>query len=202
MNPPWVFARQWQPQNAAVRANVSFYPIDARGLQALFPGGDAATSSPKGTGMFSGGTQSKVKDSFHDSQETLFTLAADTGGKALLDSNDLTMGMTQVQRDINTYYILGYYSSNDAMDGKYRRVKVVLNDMPQAKLDFRNGYYAGKVWTKFNSTDKERQLQEALTLGDPVTDLALAVEIDYFRTEKGKYFVPISAKKGTWTKLK
>ena len=77
------------------------------------------------------------------------------------------MGMTQVQRDINTYYILGYYSTNDAMDGKYRRVKVVLNGNQQAKLDFRNGYYAGKVWAKFNSTDKERQLQEALALGDP-----------------------------------
>src|ERR1051326_5273477 len=109
--------------NAAIRANVSFYPIDARGLQAIFPGGDASHASPKGTGMFSGSTQSRGKDSFHNTQETLYTLAADTGGKALLDSNDLTMGMTQVQRDINTYYILGYYSSNDAMDGKFRRVK-------------------------------------------------------------------------------
>jgi hypothetical protein len=180
--------------NAAVRANVAFYPIDARGLQTITPGGDASTASPKGTGMFSGGTQSSAKDSYHDTQETLYTLAADTGGKAMLDSNDLTLGMTQVQRDINTYYILGYYSSNDAMDGKYRRVKVVVNSMPQAKLDFRNGYYAGKVWAKFNSSDKERQLQEALTLGDPFTELPLAVEIDYFRTEKGKYFVPISAK--------
>lgn len=180
--------------NAAVRANVSFYPIDARGLMALVPGGDASTASPKGTGMFTGGTQSKGRDSFHDTQETLYTLAADTGGKALLDSNDLSLGMTQVQRDINSYYILGYYSSNPAEDGKYRRVKVVLNSIKDAKLDFRSGYYAAKVWSKFNSTDKERQLQEALTLGDPFTDLPLAVEIDYFRMEKGKYFVPISAK--------
>lgn len=180
--------------NAAVRANVSFYPIDARGLTAIIPGGDASTASAKGTGMFNGSAQSKGRDSFHDTQETLYTLAADTGGKALLDSNDLTLGMTQVQRDIESYYILGYYSTNDAMDGKYRRVKVTVNSLPQAKLDFRNGYYAGKIWAKFNSTDKERQLQEALTLGDPATDLPLAVEIDYFRTAKGKYFVPISAK--------
>lgn len=180
--------------NAAVRANVSFYPIDARGLMAITPGGDASTASPKGTGMFTGSTQSGAKDKFHDTQETLYTLAADTGGKALLDSNDLSVGMTQVQRDINTYYILGYYSTNDAADGKYRKVKVVLNSQLQAKLDYRNGYYALKTWAKFNSTDKERQLQEALTLGDPATDLPLAVEIDYFRTGKGKYFIPISAK--------
>lgn len=180
--------------NAAVRANVSFYPIDARGLMALTPGGDASTASPKGTGMFTGGTQSGARDTFNDSQETLFTLAADTGGKALLDSNDLALGMMQTQRDINTYYILGYYSDNPAEDGKYRRVKVALNSLKEAKLDYRSGYYASKTWAKFNSTDKERQLQEALALGDPVTDLPLAVEIDYFRTGKGKYFVPISVK--------
>ncbi|MGA2598572.1 MAG: VWA domain-containing protein [Bryobacteraceae bacterium] len=179
--------------NAAVRANVAFYPIDARGLMAITPGGDASTASVKGTGMFTGSTQSSAKDSFHDSQETLYTLASDTGGKALLDSNDLSIGMTQVQHDINTYYILGYYSTNDAADGKYRKLKVTVSN-PQAKLDFRNGYYASKTWAKFNSSDKERQLQEALTLGDPATDLPLAVEIDYFRTGKLKYFVPISVK--------
>ena len=179
--------------NAAVRANVAFYPIDARGLMAITPGGDASTASVKGTGMFTGSTQSSAKDSFHDSQETLYSLASDTGGKALLDSNDLSVGMTQVQHDINTYYILGYYSTNDAADGKYRKLKVTVSN-PQAKLDFRNGYYASKTWAKFNSSDKERQLQEALTLGDPATDLPLAVEIDYFRTGKLKYFVPISVK--------
>ncbi len=142
--------------NAAVRANVAFYPIDARGLMAITPGGDASTASVKGTGMFTGSTQSSAKDSFHDSQETLYTLASDTGGKALLDSNDLSVGMTQVQHDINTYYILGYYSTNDAADGKYRKLKVTVSN-PQAKLDFRNGYYASKTWAKFNSSDKERQ---------------------------------------------
>jgi VWFA-related protein len=180
--------------NAANRANVSFYPIDARGLMALVPGGDASTASAKGTGMFTGATQSKGKDSFIDQQETLVTLAADTGGKALLDSNDLTLGMQRVQQDFDSYYILGYYSTNDLQDGKYRRVKVEPKAGIEAKLDFRNGYYASKTWAKFNSTDKERQLQEALELGDPATDLPVVVEIDYFRTAKDKYFVPISAK--------
>src|SRR5205085_9063429 len=38
--------------NAAVRANVAFYPIDARGLVATPLGGDASAASPKGTGIF------------------------------------------------------------------------------------------------------------------------------------------------------
>ncbi|MGI8743313.1 MAG: VWA domain-containing protein [Bryobacteraceae bacterium] len=181
--------------NAAVRANVAFYPIDARGLIATPPGGDASTPSPKGTGVFTGKTQKGARDKINDQQETLYSLAADTGGKALLDNNDLSVGMVQVQKDINAYYILGYYSTNAAEDGKYRKVRVKLaNPELQAKLDYRPGYYASKTFKKFNSSDKERQLEEALVLGDPVTDLPLAVEIDYFRIGRDKYFIPISVK--------
>lgn len=181
--------------NAAVRANVAFYPIDARGLIATPPGGDASTPSPKGTGVFTGKTQTGARDKINNQQETLYSLAADTGGKALLDNNDLSVGMVQVQKDINAYYILGYYSTNEATDGKYRKVRVKLaNPELQAKLDYRPGYYASKTFKKFNSSDKERQLEEALVLGDPVTDLPLAVEIDYFRIGRDKYFIPISVK--------
>ncbi len=180
--------------NAAVRANVAFYPIDARGLVPLVPGGDATAGPPTRTGIFSGKTQQGVKSKFNDQQETLYTLAADTGGKALLDSNDLGLGIKSAQQDINSYYILGYYSTNSAQDGKFRKLKVRIASQPSAKLDYRAGYYASKVFTSFNSGDKERQLEEALTLGDPVSEIPLAVEVDYFRLDKGKYFVPISVK--------
>ena len=180
--------------NAAVRANVAFYPVDARGLVAMAPAGDASKASASGTGVFSGKTQRGLRDKFNTSQETLSTLAEDTGGKALLDSNDLTMGITQAQRDINTYYILGYYSTNPAQDGKFRRVKVRVRGDLQAKLDFRPGYFAPKVFQKFTASDKEAQLEEALALGDPFTDLPVALEVDYFRIAKDKYFIPITAR--------
>jgi VWFA-related protein len=181
--------------NAAVRANVAFYPIDARGLVATPPGGDASQASSRGTGIISGTKQQSQRNSFNDSQETLVTIAADTGGKAMLDVNDLTMGIRQAQEDINSYYILGYYSTNTADDGKYRRIDVRLatKDL-SAKLDFRKGYFASKVWGKFNAADKERQLEEALTLGDPVNDITLALEVDYFRVARDRYAVPISVK--------
>jgi len=180
--------------NAAVRSNVSFYPVDARGLVAEAPGGDASVASPRGTGILTGTSQNSRRASLNDSQETLSTLASDTGGKALLDSNDLTLGIRQAQEDIRSYYIIGYYSSNTATDGKYRRVQIKLASNTQAKLDYRKGYYAGKTFAKFTSADKERQLEEALTLGDPVSELPLALEVDYFRVAKDRYFVPISVK--------
>jgi VWFA-related protein len=181
--------------NSAVRANVAFYPIDARGLVAMAPAGDATQASPKGTGVFTGSTYASNRTSFHDTQDTIYTLASDTGGKALLDSNDLTLGIKAVQTDFSSYYVLGYYSTNGAQDGKYRKITVKIAPLPEsAKIDYRRGYYAGKVWGKMNSNDKERQLEDALTLDDPFTDLPLAMEVDYFQSGRDKYFVPITVR--------
>lgn len=180
--------------NAAVRANVSFYPVDARGLAAVVAGGDASQAAPRGTGIFSGQAQRRQMERFANQQETLVALAADTGGKAFLDSNDLTLGIRQAQNDIRSYYILGYYSSNPAADGRFRRIQVRLNRPLQAKLDYRSGYFAPKEFSKFTESDKEQQLLEALALGDPITDLPLALEVNYFRLARDRYFVPVAVK--------
>jgi VWFA-related protein len=180
--------------NAAIRNNVTFYPVDARGLVATAPLGDATQGSPGGQGMYSGSSQRTAQSNFQSQQETLHTLAADTGGKALLDNNDLSLGMVQAQKDISSYYILGYYSSNTATDGRYRRIKVQVNKNLSAKLDYRTGYFASKEFKQFTSGDRERQLQEALLLGDPVTDLTVAMEVNYFRLGRDRYFVPVSVK--------
>ncbi len=180
--------------NAALRANVSVYAVDARGLVAMAPAGDVTKASPRGKKLFSGQEMTRQRQRFQDQQETLYTLAGDTGGKALLDSNDLTLGMTQAQRDIRSYYILGYYSSNPTPDGRFRRITVKTADPLQARLDYRPGYYAPKEWKQFTSIDKERQLEEAMHLGNPATDMALALEINYFRFDKGNYFIPVAVK--------
>ena len=180
--------------NAAIRGNVAFYPVDARGLVATAPAGDATQASQGGQAMYSGSSQRTAQSNFQGQQETLYTLASDTGGKALLDQNDLALGIVQAQKDIASYYILGYYSSNMALDGRYRRIKVQIGRNLTAKLDYRSGYFASKEFKQFDSSDRERQLQEALMLGDPVTDLTVALEINYFRQAKDRYFVPVSVK--------
>ncbi len=181
--------------NEAVRANVSFYPIDARGLVAQVPGGDASQAAAFGNELYSGSSQTSLRNSLHDQQETLVTLAADTGGKALIDSNDLTVGMRQIQQDIASYYILTYASTNAAEDGRYRRILVKFAprvNLAKAKLDFRKGYFAPTTFAKMSEANKEAQLQRALESDNPITDLPLAVEVDYFRLDKAKYFVPVS----------
>jgi VWFA-related protein len=184
--------------NAALRANVSFYPIDARGLQASAPLGDATKASPGGAGMYTGSSARSGQSNFQGQQETLYTLAADTGGKALLDNNDLSVGIVQAQKDVSSYYILGYYTHNEKLDGRFRAVKIQLKDPALqariSKFDYRRGYYAGKEFKQFTSTDKERQLSEALMLGDPITDIDITMEVDHFRLARDRYFVPVIAK--------
>lgn len=182
--------------NAAIRSNTAFYTVDARGLVATAPLGDATKSSPGGSGMYTGSSGRAAQNNFAGQQETLFTLAADTGGKALLDNNDLSMGIQQAQKDISSYYIIGYYSQNDKLDGQFRKVDIKVRPTMTAKLslDYRHGYYAGKQFQKFTASDKERQLTEALMLSDPVTELNIVAEIDYFRLAKDRYFVPVAVK--------
>ena len=56
----------------------------------------------------------------------------------------------------------------------------------RAKLDYRQGYNAPTTFAKMQVEDKEAQLSQALLSDNPVTDLPLAVEVDYFRLEKDK----------------
>ncbi|HZQ54387.1 MAG TPA: VWA domain-containing protein [Bryobacteraceae bacterium] len=181
-------------ENAALRAGVSFWPIDARGLVAEPPIGDATKASPGTISMYSGASAQALTTNFQLSQDTLYALASDTGGKALLDYNDLTRGIVNAQHAVSSYYIIGYYSTLTARDGRFRRVKVAVNEKIAAKLDYRQGYYADKEFSKFTVADRERQLEDALMQPNPITDLTIAMEVDYFQLNRAEYFVPIIVK--------
>jgi VWFA-related protein len=181
--------------DAAIKAGVSFWPIDARGLVAEAPLGDATQGSQGNAGIYAGAAANAVGLEFKASQDTMYSLAADTGGKALLDANDLDRGILQAQDSISDYYIIGYYTTNPAKNGHFRRVKISLNNQSlDAKLDYRQGYYADKEFRKFTAVDKERQLEDALMLDDPITELSIAMEVDHFQLNRAEYFVPIIVK--------
>ena len=180
--------------NAAIRANVQIFPVDARGLVASAPLGDASQRSPGGIGMFSGTLAAAATSRFQRSQDTLYALAKDTGGKALFDYNDLSLGIVQAAEAQTSYYIIGYYSTHTANDGKFRRVKVSLAPPAAGELTYRAGYYADKEWSKMTGADRERQLEEALMLENPVTDITIALELNYFQLNSAEYFIPVSVK--------
>ncbi|GGA75376.1 hypothetical protein GCM10011507_28430 [Edaphobacter acidisoli] len=177
--------------NEAVRANMAIYSVDARGLQALSPVGDASTGSLRGNAAYSGGAMQNQLNSNFSSQETLATLASDTGGKAFFDSNDFAPAFQQVQHDTEAYYILGFRSTNTARDGSYRHLTIRVN-RSDVKLEYRPGYYAPADFKHQKAEDREEALMEQMRSSLPATDVAVYLEALYFRMSDNRFFVPVS----------
>jgi VWFA-related protein len=176
---------------AAVKNNVSIYPVDIRGLQAFPPGGEAQNASLHGQSAYNGNAVLNDLNNNAASQETLSTLAADTGGKAFFDTNDFSGVFTQVQRDSSAYYVLGFTSTNPLKDGHYRRLKVVVN-RADVKLEFRPGYYSGRDYQHLNRADREAQLEDELAAELPQTDVPLYAGTAYFRQDESHYYLAVS----------
>src|SRR5438270_5665279 len=176
---------------AAVKANVSIYSLDLRGLQAFPPRGEAQAASLHGQAAYSG--QSVLNDSSTrpPSRETLATLSADTGGKAFFDSNDFSGVFSQVQKDTSAYYVLGFTSNNPLKDGRFRRLKVQVNRV-DLKLDFRSGYYAGRDFEHLNRADREQQLEDELDAQLPRVDVPLYAGTAFFRHDDSHYYLAVS----------
>ncbi len=175
----------------AVRANVAIYAADARGLQAMVPGGEAQMASVRGNQAFTGQSMSSQYDRMAGSQDTLTTLSEDTGGRAFLDSNNLGRVFKRVVEDTSVYYVLGYSSTNTMKDGKYRHITV------QAKrqgvsLEYRAGYYAPRDFAHSKHGDREQQLMDARQAELPPTDLHVYVAAAYLRKAETRFYVPVS----------
>lgn len=111
--------------------NVSFYPVDPRGL--------AVWDTP-----LSQGPPRSVIDDFaalSSRRDGLIELANNTDGMALINNNDLSLTLRRFAESLSTYYLLGYYSTNTKFDGGYRRLEVKVRQ-PDIRLKARRGYYA------------------------------------------------------------
>jgi len=69
-------------------------------------------------------------------------------------------------------------------------VKITLAGGREGIVEYRQGYYGNKVFSKFSTADKERHLEDALRLGSPVTELPIALEVGYLHLNGAQYYVP------------
>jgi VWFA-related protein len=115
----------------ANRNNVSFYPIDPRGLPVF--------DTPIGPERPLPPDLDRVQ--LTGRMETLHTLAINTDGIALVNSNDLKTQIRRVADDLTSYYLMGYYSTNAKLDGKFRNIKV-RSTRPGIEVRSRKGYRA------------------------------------------------------------
>ena len=178
--------------NECVKADTAMYAVDTRGLQALNPVGNASQGSKRGTAAYSGASMQSQLNSNFSSQETLGTLATDTGGKLFVDSNDFGPAFQQVQHDTEAYYIIGYHSTNPRRDGSYRHLTINLLNHPDAKLEYRPGYYAPADFQHAKTEDRELALTEQMRSEIPATDVAVYLQALYFRLADGKFYIPMS----------
>jgi VWFA-related protein len=114
----------------ANRANVSFYPIDPRGLVAF--------DDPIGPARPAGLAADTQR--LNSRQDGLRTLAAETDGAVVLNSN-IERALPRLLTDIGAYYLLGYVSTNQKLDGRYRRLTVRVK-RPGVEVRARPGYLA------------------------------------------------------------
>jgi VWFA-related protein len=113
----------------ANRANVSFYPIDARGLVVF--------DTPIYWGVPPGIDRQWLEHRY----DGLKMMAEQTDGEWVLNTNDVSGGMRKLFRDVGSYYLLGYYSTNARLDGRFRRIRVQVKGR-QVEVRARPGYLA------------------------------------------------------------
>jgi VWFA-related protein len=180
--------------DAANRADVSIYSIDARGLFAEIPGGDLTANAATGTSMFTGASVYHQMDSRQDSRDTLATLASDTGGQSFFDLGDLSEAFPKIQQANSGYYLLDYYLGAEVKrDGRWRAIRVKVS-APGVHVRYRTGYYAPRDFQHLQSEGRQEQLADAMHSENPVVELPIAVETSMFRLNDQQAYVPIAAK--------
>jgi VWFA-related protein len=180
--------------DAANLADVSIYSIDARGLFAQVPGGDATANAATGTSLFTGASVYHQTDQRQDSRDTLATLSSDTGGHAFFDLGDLSQAFPQIEKESGGYYLVGYtLASNIKRDGAWHSIRVKVN-APGAHVRYREGYFAPRDFQHLQKEDRDQQIADSLHSPNPEVELAVAVETSMFRMSDQQVYVPISAK--------
>ena len=113
----------------ANRGNVTFYPVHARGL--IVFDAPIGPDKPPPPLVDSANLRTRI--------DSMRTLAVDTDGEALVNTNNLEGGLKRIADDLSSYYLFGYYSTNTRLDGRFRSITVRVK-RPGIKVRARRGY--------------------------------------------------------------
>ncbi len=168
--------------SSITRANVNVYSVDPRGLTDM---GDEAIEIASLPDDYSIGLgQQSMMEELRISQDSLRVISDETGGFAAVNTNDFRSAFTRIVRENSSYYLLGYYSSNDRRDGRYRKLSVKVN-RPDVEVHGRRGYVAPSRKTPAMTLDtdaiKSAELREALASPVPMSGLTFAVTAAAFK---------------------
>lgn len=197
--------------DVATRAGVVIYSLDARGLVAL--PGEMDASQPGAGGLIMPGVRSRLANGGIEAQrDGIYALAADTGGKAIFNNNDINLGLQKVLNDTEVYYLLAFEPTTSYRDGRYRKLEVKLPGYPKYKVRTRKGYFSpddkqlaklereqAKLLELARNSPKEavklrdQQLRTGLSSLTPVRDIAIGMTAGYLDTRDEGTSIDLSA---------
>jgi len=179
---------------AATRANVAIYAVDPRGLGAEFDSLAEIQSFPDDTSL--GLNSSAIFNEVRLSQDSLRVMGDETGGFAVVNKNDFKDAFQRIVDDNSSYYVMGFYSTNDRRDGRFRKLEVKLPGNPGYVIRARKGYVAprGKAPEPRAATKDgaSPELRDAMDSPLPLTGLPMAISAVVFKGPAPKGAVVIS----------
>ena len=124
-------------------ANIAIYPVDLRGLvggmESLASYSAAHNNDIHGAGIANAALGQSA--GLQASQGTMREVAAETGGKAYMNQNEIKQGVALAMADDKASYAIGYYPENKKWDGKYRNIKIKVGQ-DDTEIRYRRGYFA------------------------------------------------------------
>jgi hypothetical protein len=177
---------------SAIRAKVVVNGLDARGLKAYTPGGDASHSGPVSPGVLLAKISYDISEG--DAAAAVMDEAArGTGGRFFRSSNALDEGLKLLAGAPECLYLLGFAPQNLKSDGRYHTLKVTLRTPKGLAVEARPGYYAPNHAADPAEQAKE-EIQAAFFSTEEIREIPASLETQFFKTGADEATVDVLAR--------
>jgi len=183
--------------SVAARNRVSFYTVDSRGLDVISPVKDLRYPLAWSRGRLEKYLPDPMGETTRrrEAEQGLVVLARETGGYAVLDSNNLGQILNRVVDDSFSYYVLGYYPENFSHNGRFRKIEVALREKKDCHVAAVRGYTEPKTLRLQSRAERLVSLRKSLQVPDR-NELEVQVEPEIFAGPDGNPILFVSAGAG------
>jgi VWFA-related protein len=165
----------------AQRANVIFYSINPKGLEA---NGLTAADDVAGQDL-STVLNERFEDNF-EMESSLHTIALDTGGKFYRNNNDIKQGLDGLLQINAAYYLLGFQPEEGKWDGKFHTLKVAVRGRPDLSVSTRKGYTARGEKTEETKITNPKVAQVIEAISSPLVRRDIDLQLTPFYSDNSK----------------
>lgn len=185
--------RQNEVFDRAIRANVTINALDARGLYAYIPGGDASRGGRPTNALITTFRQRMEKDLQFATTNVMGELASATGGTFVWNSNDYAAGFARLAAAPEFTYVLAFSPRDLKPDGKFHDLKVTLKNKKGLEVFARSGYFAPSAEANAAETVRE-EIRDAVFSRSELGDIPVDMSLQYFKSAELEAKLTVLAK--------